>query len=196
MSYTKVQAWGWKWLRIGHERHWPYFVTRVLNDVGNYGIGGTVRERGRILLRTAWYRLFWTLGIGNVVYGLRRRLAEKHEVYFRPWELVYSAGARCRCGRGLAYWSTGFYLRDSPWYARSWVCDSVLTGRIRVGSIHHHCLSTPKEGEDHDAHPFNLYDIRSERQVWPHGRRKVLWGLLGDRYMTEREAGRTTRPKS
>lgn len=195
MSQTKVQAWGWRMLRRGHERHWPYWLTRLFNDLGNYGIGGTIRERGRIALLTVRYRLLWTLGIGRLVFGLRRRLAERHGVYFRPFELVYSAGARCRCGAGLAYWTAGFSLRPAPWYSTSWVCERVLRGPIQAGSIHHHCLSTPKAGEDHDAYTFTFYDIKSEKSVAGYSpRRKVLWGLLGDRYPYNREIGLTTRP--
>lgn len=68
---------------------------------------------------------------------------------FAPADLVYSAGARCRCGAGLAYPKNcgGFH---------HWSCGDVLTGHVR-------------DSHEHDEFPFNMYEIKSEQQASAHG---------------------------
>jgi DNA-directed RNA polymerase subunit RPC12/RpoP len=64
-------------------------------------------------------------------------------------KLRFSAGARCRCGAGLAYPRD---LRD-PW--GEWQCAAVLMGQI---------ANVPENHGKHDAFPFSFYEIKSEDQ--------------------------------
>jgi len=192
----KTQAWGWKWLQEGHRRRWPYFVTRALNDIGNYGIRGTVRER---VLRGIgfWLRnnVIWKLGLHKVLPCIRR----KRGLPFAPSELRYSQRARCRCGAGLAYWPDGFWLRPAPAESTGWVCADVLTGKIPTEGIRDCTVPAlglaPASGViQHHYLPFSFFEVRSEDQPNSSGiRRKVLGGLLGERYSSCREVGDSTR---
>jgi hypothetical protein len=69
---------------------------------------------------------------------------------FHDSDLVYSAGARCRCGEGLAY-PNGIAVHGS------WFCAGILTGRAFD-------LPNFKEVEHDDRFPFAFYDIKSEGQ--------------------------------
>lgn len=191
----RTQDWGWKMLRIGHERRWPYFVTRMLNDIGNYGLRGTFRE---CVIRE-WYfwfrnRFWWKFGLHKIYPHFR----VMRGIPYKPRELRYSQTARCRCGAGLAYYPAGFFLRSRPAESHGWVCVSVLTGRVPIEGIKNafDAVIGEEKGESvkHDYYPFNFYEIRSEDQPNRNGvRRKVLGGLLGDRYASCREIGNSTR---
>lgn len=178
MSTKAHREWAWKWLHEGHKRQWPYFVTRTLNDIGNYGIRGTVRERvvkgAKFWIRN---RVVWKLGLHKILGNIRA----KRGIPFKPRELRYSERARCRCGAGLAYWPAGFFLRSRPAESTAWVCADVLTGKT-------------EDNDGHDYLPFAFYEVRSEDQPSRDGQtRQVLFGLLGERSASCREAGRSTR---
>lgn len=195
-----TQAWGWKWLRRGFDRRWPHFATRFLNDVGNYGLRGTFRER--VVKGVGfWFRnrIWWKSGLHNVYPHFRA----KRGMPYKPRELRYSQRGRCKCGAGLAYWPGGFFLargwRPGPHVPGShgWVCAGVITGAVVDESIAD-CTTSAFRGAPHTAKhdylPFSFYEIRSEDQPCDSGsRRKVLLGLLGDRYATCREVGDSTR---
>lgn len=67
---------------------------------------------------------------------------------FTDDELIYSAGARCKCGAGLAY------MKDCPDPLRhQWSCSDVLKGKIRKFTM-----------EEHPSYPFAFYEIKSEDQ--------------------------------
>lgn len=84
---------------------------------------------------------FWSQKLNNFA-DRWKRFEEKNE-YFHNDDLVYSAGARCKCGEGLAY------PKDcGP--NHQWTCSGVLTGR--------------KNDNEHDAFPFAFYEIKSENQ--------------------------------
>ena len=192
----ETQAWGWKWLNEGHRRHWPYFVTRLLNDIGNYGLRGTFRER--VVRGTGFWlrnRLIWRLGLHKVLPYFRA----KRGMPFKPSELLYSQRSRCRCGAGLAYWPAGYWLRARPAESAGWVCADVLTGKASPDGIEDSTAGAlgVKGAPDlakHDYCPFNFFEVRSEDQPNQSGvRRQVLGGLLGDRYATCREVGDSTR---
>lgn len=192
-----TQAWGWKWLSDGHRRHWPYFVTRLLNDIGNYGLRGTFRER---IIKGIYFwfrnRIWWKLRLHLVVAHFRVMRGAP----YKPDELRYSQTARCRCGAGLAYYPPGFFLRNRPPESEGWCCADILTGRVPLsnGMSDVPLFASLGGVETSDAKhvylPFNFYEIRSEDQPDRSGaRRKVLWGLLGERYATCREVGDSTR---
>lgn len=94
--------------------------------------------------KTLGQRLFlWT------VYKLRSleyaRAAKRYKRgIVRESDLVYSAGARCRCGAGLAY-----PLGIGP--GGHWSCSNVLLRRVDVPA-------------DHDEYSFVFYEIKSESQ--------------------------------
>jgi hypothetical protein len=200
MSTEKHKAWGWKWMSIGHDRRWPYFVTRFLNDVGNYGFRGTFRER---VIKGTWFwfrnKIWWKSGLHNVYPHFRA----KRGIPYKANELRYSQRARCKCGAGLAYWPAGFFLargwRPGPHIPEShgWVCADMLTGGVQNGDIADRTISAfrgTKHLAKHDYYPFSFYDIRSEDQPNDSSqRRKVLFDLLGERYATCREVGDSTR---
>ncbi len=199
---SATQAWGWKWLDVGHRRSWPYFVTRLLNDVGNYGIRGTVRER---VVKGLWFWfrncIWWRSGI-HKLYALARFAAYRRGLAFRPWELCYAQTARCRCGAGLAYWPPGWHLRRGRIEeSNGWVCADLLTGRIKIerGEIEDKSLGVfglQKETPEppHEYYPFMFYEIRSENQPNRNGvMKKHLFGLLGEWYASCRDIGDSTR---
>lgn len=194
-----TERWGWDMMRRVDQ--WPIrilWLKRLFNDIGNYGLRGTLREG----LRSAFYfgtrgLLLYKLGgrhpLGLLLYFVYRRRGWK----FYAWELTYSAGARCKgCGAGLAYPRFGIYLPRMHSVGRglldAWNCSAVLTGVARYESPTNPLLTV-----SHDALPWMMYDVKSEDQVCgaPGRTRAVLWGLLGYRYPTNREAGITTRPK-
>lgn len=188
-----TQAWGWKWCHEGNLRRWPYFVTRTLNDIGNYGLRGTVRER--IIKGIGfWFRnrIWWKLRLHKV----RAHFRVKRGIPYQPHELRYSQMARCRCGAGLAYYPPGFFLRNRPPESEGWVCADLLTGKVPADGIKDELMVSIGNANagKHVYLPFNFYEIRSEDQPNRNGaRRKVLWGLLGERYATCREVGHSTR---
>lgn len=192
-----TREWGWKWLSEGHRRNWPYFVTRLLNNIGNYGLRGTFREsvvRGAFF----WLRnnLWWKWQLHRLIPHFRA----KRGMPYKPSELCYSQVAKCRCGAGLAYWSPGFFLRNRPPESEGWCCADILMGRIPLAdgmaAVPLFASLGGMETSDakHDYLPFNFYEVRSEDQPNRNGiQRKVLWGLLGERYATCREVGDSTR---
>lgn len=193
---SATQAWGWKWLNRGHDRRWPHFVTRFLNDVGNYGFRGTFRERA---VRGAWFwfrnKIWWKSG-PHKVYGHFRY---KRGIPFKPSELRYSQRSRCSCGAGLAYWPAGYFLRRHVPESHGWACADILTGRRPMDGIADRTerdmgIKGAPDLAKHDYLPFTFYEVRSEDQPSRNGeRRKVLFGLLGSRYATCREVGDSTR---
>lgn len=193
-----TQAWGWKYLRIGFDRRWPHFVTRFLNDVGNYGLRGTFRERV-VKGFGFWFRnrVWWKSGLHNLFAHFRY----KRGIPYRPGELTYSQRARCTCGAGLAYWNAGYFLRDRVHESHGWTCAEILTGAIPVNDSGLYDRTARDLGvkgaphlAKHDYLPFSFYEVRSEDQPASSApRRKVLFGLLGDRYASCREVGDSTR---
>lgn len=73
------------------------------------------------------------------------------EKIYKANELTFSAGARCRCGSGLAYPNPFDRQKD----AHQWSCAAVLMGEIP---------DVPEEHGKHDAYPWALYDIKSDCQ--------------------------------
>lgn len=67
----------------------------------------------------------------------------KGEAPYTDEELRYSAGARCRCGAGLAY------PKECP-PNHQWSCSAVLKGGVK--------------DDEHEAYPFAFYEIKSEDQ--------------------------------
>lgn len=172
---TRTREWGWRMMSRGHERHWPRWTTRRLNDIGNYGFRGTVRER---FLKPLYF------SVRRIVYPtwLRRVIARRQAgIPYKPSQLLYSQRVRCKCGAGLAYFDRWPTFLDGPAETHSWMCADVLTGKIQ-------------DSDQHDCLPFMFYEVRSENQPDRGGaRRPVLWGLLGDRAATCREVGDSTR---
>lgn len=71
---------------------------------------------------------------------------------FTDDELRYAAGARCRCGAGLAY------VKNSNPFSGYWDCSDILTGRAKDKEV------------QHDAPlPFIFYEIKSEDQPSANG---------------------------
>jgi hypothetical protein len=90
--------------------------------------------------------------------ALREQAAaiERNAQLARPLidRLVFSAGARCACGLGLAYDPAGevAWHKDSPLRGpNAWDCSGVL-------------LETAPAGTTHDSFPFAFYEIKSENQ--------------------------------
>lgn len=85
-------------------------------------------------------RLLWKL-------TARRTLGK-----FRDRDLVYAAGARCKCGAGLAYpHGAGIGSFRGRRLPGEWDCSAVLKGE------------TPPTNE-HPTFPFAFYEIKSECQ--------------------------------
>lgn len=88
---------------------------------------------------------------------------------YRDCDLVYAAGARCRCGAGLAY------PHDVSLWGE-WACSACLKGEVPVS-------------QDHDAYPFACYDIKSDHQPSAYGRttrpgvKRVIYGCFKDKYI-------------
>lgn len=69
---------------------------------------------------------------------------------FTPFELLYAATFRCRCGAGMAY-------PEDTGSAGSWYCSAILHGQASRDVDH-----TP-------AHPFAFYEPKSESQPSAYG---------------------------
>jgi hypothetical protein len=63
--------------------------------------------------------------------------------------ILYSAGSRCRCGAGLAYFEGT--------HADAWECSKTLLGGFAPSPAH-------------DEFPFSMYEIKSEGQPSANGR--------------------------
>jgi hypothetical protein len=86
-------------------------------------------------------------------------------VIYSDEELIYSAGARCDCGAGLAYpkkVKENDKSHEPFVYASYWDCSDILTGRAipkgEKGSVKHS-----------DRFPFSFYSIKSENQPSAYG---------------------------
>jgi hypothetical protein len=195
-STTATNRWGWRMAAASW--NWaihPYWLTRLFQDIGNYGLRGTVREKGRGLILAVRNLLVFRLG-GGAVYTLYvMALNRLDALKWRPSQLLYATGARCEvCKCGLAYpkrahWlSRAFNLPDGLRSEyNSWTCSAVLT----------YDTAAIADKKGHTQLPFSMFEVRSDSQPARSGgnfTRPVLWGLLGYRHITEREVGNTTRP--
>lgn len=70
---------------------------------------------------------------------------------FTDDELIYAAGARCKCGAGLAY-PNGIGMFGA------WGCSTLLKNGVRTLA-----------GEHDLAFPFSMYSIKSEQQSSANG---------------------------
>lgn len=190
-----TQKWGWAMSSRAWE--WPYrpqWLQSLFQSIGNYGLRGAVREKGRGAIFAVRNLLLFRLGF-NVVYTFALVwLANRNLLRWRPGQLLYAVGARCeKCGHGLAYpkrahWISRAVRGTRDYMHMQWTCSALLTMNRRVIDEH---------PNDHTALHFALYECRSDSQPArsaPTMSRPVLWGLLGYRYATEREVGNTTRP--
>jgi hypothetical protein len=85
----------------------------------------------------------------------RVNLAKQLKASFRLDELVFSAGARCSCGAGLAY-------PKGIGGCGQWTCSDILLGRAKP--------SGDPDAKTHDGDlPFAFYEVKSENQPSAYG---------------------------
>lgn len=194
----KTEAWGWRMVDRSFERRWPHWLRKHFNDIGNYGLRGTIRER---VLKGTWFAMRWYV-YPRWLRGMVALRRYKRGIPYKSSELVYAERAWCKCGAGLAYWPAGWHNhRPLMLESNGWRCSDVLTGKVPLekGAVGEHGvaeLSGKKVEAAHDYYPFWCYEIRSENQpsrAHDHRDHKVLWGLLGTRYPTCREVGNSSR---
>lgn len=67
--------------------------------------------------------------------------------FYKDTELEYAAGARCKCGAGLAQPLN----HEDALALRAWVCSALLRGEVA--------------GSEHDVFPFACWKIREETSI-------------------------------